>query len=392
MSFIQDYLTHSAEYESPTSFWKWSSYGAISSVLRDNVYRCQGDDFLFPNIYTLLLADSAIHRKGRPVKLAEALIAAVNNTKVISGRASIQAILDELSHTETDKKTGNIIKGGSAIFIAEELAAGIVADPESIAILTNIYDYKLNFTSRLRTQGNFKIEKLVFSMLAASNEDLLRGIYDQTAIRGGLLGRTFVITPNEFRPSNTLFNLPDKTESRKKLISQLTDISKMRGEMKFDKDAIGEYKGWYEPFRMSYKNKVDKTGIVGRLHTGVLKVAIILAANHVSMNVTKEYMEEAISECLSIIPNYRSFLMTSGKSNISETGAIVLEELLSAAGKNYTVTRKVLLREHWSSFDGELLDKATSTLEQAGLLLSVLEGNELAYRLTDKCLETMKGA
>lgn len=389
MSFIRKYFEHSKEYESPSSFWKWSAYGAISAVLRDNCYRKQGDDYLFANIYTLLLADSAIHRKGRPVRLAESIMAKVNNTKIISGRASIQAILDELSHTETDQKTGRITKGGSAIFVAEELAAGLVADPESIAIMTNIYDYKPDFVSRLRTQGKFRIDRLVFSMLAASNEDLLRGFYDNTAIKGGLLGRTFIILPNEFRESNSLFQVSDKSESHKELVKSLSEISLLHGEFVVEPDAIREYESWYSPFRMSYKNKVDKSGVVGRLHTGVLKIAFILAANEVSLNVKRCHMEEAITECLALIPNYRSFIMTSGRSNISETGAIVLEELLSA--KDRKLSRKLLLREHWSNFDAELLDKAMVTLEQAGLVTTVVEGSEVSYQMTQKCVEIMKG-
>lgn len=389
MPFIQKFLDHTSSYESPTSFWKWAAYGAISAVLRDNCYRRQGDDYLFPNIYTLLLADSAIHRKGRPVRLAESLISQVNNTKTISGRASIQAILDELARTETDQKTGKITKGGSAIFVAEELAAGIVADPESIAILTNIYDYKAKFTSRLRSQGSFKIERLVFSMLAASNEDLLRGLYDTTAIKGGLLGRTFVVLPDEFRESNSLLEFVDRSEDYRELARLLEEVSKLHGEFIIEDDARIEYESWYKPFRMSYKDKVDKAGVVGRIHTGVLKLAFILAANSYALNVCKCHVEEAITECLQLIPNYRSFLMTSGKSNISETGAIILEDLLAA--RNHEVSRKQLLRDHWSNFDSELLDKATLTLEQAGLLQSHTVGNEMSFKLTDKCVELMRG-
>src|SRR5438046_2271113 len=139
-TFVEDLLVHTQGYESPTSFWRWTAYAAIAAVLRDNVWLKDGDSKLFPNVYILLVAGSA-QKKGRPVTTAEHLVSLVGNVKVISGRSSIQAILVEVGQTSTDS-TGKLVKGGSAVFFAPELAAGLVQDEQSIQILTDIYDYK----------------------------------------------------------------------------------------------------------------------------------------------------------------------------------------------------------------------------------------------------------
>ncbi len=104
------------------------------------------------------------------------------STKLISGRSSIQGILDELSRGETDKVTGKVTSGGSALFSASELSAGIVSDPEAVKILTDIYDFKDEYTSRLRGTGVFRIKNVCFSLVAASNEELLWDIYDGFAL------------------------------------------------------------------------------------------------------------------------------------------------------------------------------------------------------------------
>ena len=176
MPFIDKLMDHTRIYESPSSFWKWSAYSAIAAVLRDSCYIMQGEGHLYPNIFVLLLAESGVQRKGRPIGLCESLINKVNNTKVVSGRTSIQALLDELAYSETDPKTGNIKKGGSAVFIAPELAGGLVQDPQAISILTDIYDHKPDYVSRLRGHGKFKIDKIVLSMIAGSNGRLLKSI------------------------------------------------------------------------------------------------------------------------------------------------------------------------------------------------------------------------
>lgn len=389
MPFIQKFLEHTKIYESPTSFWKWAAYSAIASVLRDNCYLKQGDDLLFANIYVLLLADSAVQRKGRPVRLCEKFVKKINNTKVISGKASVQGIFDEMASTETDSKTGKITKGGSATFFAEELSASLVGDPQAVSTLTNMYDYKEEYKELLRVRGKMKIDRMVFTLFAASNEDLLKDVYNKSAIQGGLLGRTFLVIPNEFRTSNSLLDSIDTSQSFGETLLDLKVISELRGEFTFDMAAKKEYDDWYSPFRDSYKAKPDRSGIVGRLHTGVIKLAFILAANEGSLLLCKCHIEEAIAECIALIPNYNTFIFASGKSTIAEAGGIVIQDLLGAV--EYKLTRKKILQIHWKDFDNETLDKVIITLELGGHIRTITAGNEVLFQLTEHCISFMRG-
>jgi hypothetical protein len=393
-NFLSAYLEHTKYYESPGSFWQWSGFATISAILRDSCYRRQGDSYLFPNIYILLLADSSGHRKGRPIDLCEMLVHAINNTKVIGGSSSVQALIDELAHTETDARTGRLKKAGSGIFVAQELSAALVEDPRAIKILTDIYDYKpMGYTVRLISRAHSKIDKLVLSFFGASNEHLLKGLFDQAAIYGGLLARTFLILPNEFRESNSLWDSPETLDRRQKsfkhLVELLLGISQLQGEFIFSEDAQYEYDVWYKPFRMSYKKRPDKSGVTGRIHTSILKIAMILAANDLTLCVGKRHVEQAIEHCMALLPNYKVFVMTSGNSNIKEAGAIILEEMINAEG--HRITRKNLLARHWADFDADMLDKVVVTLTGGGLLTEVTCGNEVTYCLTDKCLAIMGG-
>lgn len=388
MSFVGDYVSFFKEYESPTSFWKWSAYSAVSAVLRDSVFIKQGEITTFPNIFVLILAQSA-GRKGHPVNSSQRMIEAVGNTKVISGRSSIQAIVDELGHTETSAKTGKMVKGGSAIFIASELAAGLVCDDAAISILTDIYDYKQNFKHHLRSTGRLKIDKIVFSMLAASNAELLKSVYTGAAIFGGLLGRTFLITPSEYRQPNSLFDQGSDLETYAAIVAQLREIGNLNGQITVSNSAKLEYENWYKPFYRSLEGKGDKSGILGRIHMNIVKLAIILMACDLSMQLDKKHIEEAISESMALLPNYQQFTMSSGKSTISEAGGLLITELLSAAG--HCISRKKFLQAHWLEVDSDLLDKCVTTLDGGGLVSVQMNGNELTYFLTKKAIETLKG-
>lgn len=389
--FVSQFLAHTEVYESPSSFWKWAAFTAIAAVARDNVYRKLGDITLYPNIFTLLLADSAVHRKGAPVKLCEQLVAAVKNTKVISGRASIQAILDELGRGETDKQTGKILAGGSALFSAGELSAGIVNDPEAIKILTDIYDFKSEYTSRLRGSGVFRIKNVCFTMMAASNEALLIDLYDAKATFGGLLGRTFLVKPQEFRPANSLFTVRNGEQSLVNLTQQLLSISRIKGEFDIPVESQNVYDDWYVPFRKSYENKPDRSGVIGRIHTGVLKVAMILTLNYTkSLVVQPEHILEAIDVCMQLMPNYNSFVMASGKSTIAEVASALIEDIWKEPTR--FISKQNFLSRHIHQFDVELVDKCISTLSQAELLIEGMGANKntIIYTLTPKCIETFK--
>lgn len=384
MTFVDLFLQHTKHYESPGSFWKWSAYTAISAVLRDNCYRKLGDHAIYPNFYTLLVADSAVQRKGHPIKLCEDLVKQVKSTKVISGRSSIQGILDELSRGETDKKTGLVFTGGSGLFAASELSAGIVNDPEAVKILTDIYDFKDEYTSRLRGSGIFRIKNVCFSMFAASNEELLRDVYDGKAIFGGLLGRTFLVRPNEFRQGNSLFNVRDQGESRALLGEFLKEISLIKGEFEITLAAQKAYDDWYLPFRKSYEHKSDRSGISGRIHTSALKLAMVLAVNHTKKLVIEEcHILQAIRECMELLPNYQGFVMASGKSTISEVAALLIEDIWSS--KTRKISKSEFLSRYIHIFDHELLDKCIATLGAAELIRLTLAEDKEYYEITEKC-------
>ncbi|MGF2075331.1 hypothetical protein, partial [Enterococcus casseliflavus] len=88
------------EFESPLNFWRWAAIASISAVVKDNVYLSQHMFNMYPNIYVMFHADSGM-KKGPPVNLAKKLVTKVGNTKVISGRSSIQGILKEMSQSES---------------------------------------------------------------------------------------------------------------------------------------------------------------------------------------------------------------------------------------------------------------------------------------------------
>src|SRR5580765_1803347 len=95
LNWLQEITDQHDELESPASFWYWGAISAISAVVKDQVWLDRQIYNLYPNIYVMLHAESGL-KKGPPISMARQLVKSVNNTRIISGRSSIQGILKQL--------------------------------------------------------------------------------------------------------------------------------------------------------------------------------------------------------------------------------------------------------------------------------------------------------
>lgn len=390
MDFISEFLDFTKEQESPTSFWRWAAYACVAAVLRDNVWYEHGIRQTFPNIYVVLLADSAEYRKSGPFSLIYDLLISkeISNTKVIRGRTSKEAILDELSQDIGNKATGMPVRGGSCALLAEELANFFIDDPRLIPMVTDLYDTRKEFKYNLRS-GSLIIKNLCVTMLAASNETFLKEVYTNSAVYGGLLGRTFMVKPSETRPPNSQIGKVDPTKfNREPLLKKLAEVKKLKGEVQMTADAEKTYDDWYKELYFSYKKHPDRSGVTQRIHTGALKLGIILAASQGQLEIDKSTIEEAITQVTSLRANYEMYAMSIGKSDESKVGALLIDAIMANGG---TLGRNAFLMKYWQEVgDVAVLDRIVTTLETAGFLQQVPNGHQMAYGLTAKAKEKFR--
>tara|TARA_R100001530_G_scaffold136214_1_gene115840 strand:+ start:631 stop:1815 length:1185 start_codon:yes stop_codon:yes gene_type:complete len=386
-NFVKLFLEYTKEYESPENFWRWSAYATVAAVLRTNAYFAQGMIKTFPNMYVVILADSAEYRKSAPFKLVTKLLAEVDNTKIISGHASIQGILDVLSQdTGLRGKGTRPVKGGSSILIARELASFFVEDPKLLPLLTDMYDYDPNFQYVLK--GNLvEIKELCVNFLAASNTELFTGVYDTKATYGGLLRRTFIICPNERRKANSLVNYEDNIAEYNKVLHALKEVAALSGKFTMTPEAFKIYDAWYKKTYVSYAKAADRTGFIQSIHISILKVAMVLAATDLTLKIEEKHITQAMSETLSLRENYTKLVMKAGKTEPARIGGIIVEELMSA--KNNVVEQWEFHARHWQDFSALEFDNTLITLVRAGFIITIQGKNgQPAYKATQKCIDT----
>jgi len=388
LNLIDDFIAATNEYESPTSFWRWAAYALVAGTLRDNVFLDHGIRRTYPNIYVVLLADSAEYRKSGPFVPVVSLLNQSARTKVFHGRTSIQSVLQDLSQDIGNAYAKGItMKGGCAVLIAEEIASFFVDDVQCIPILTDIYDYRESYPYTLKS-GKIIIKNLCITMLAASNETFLKEVYTNRAVYGGLLGRTFMVKPDERRKANSLLDIDPGKFNKDKLLADLRIISELKGAVVLTSEAKKRYDAWYKDLYNLYGKLKDRTGVTTRIHTGVLKLAIILATARGEMVIQEGDIEEAVIQTTSLRANYEVYAMSSGKGTQAEIGSIFLNTLFESPGNQ--LSKKDILMRHWHEMTSEELDKLVVTLDQAGLITTYVNGSSVGYKMTDKCLEVFK--
>lgn len=391
MTWIEHLLQVTLESESPRKYYYWAGLAAIAGVVKNNVYLDKFYYKLYPNIYVLLIGKSGI-RKGPPVALAKRLVSEVGNTRVISGRASIQAIITELRTARTFNDSGPPITDAVGFLTTSEFASFIIQDQQALTILTDLYDgdYNPEWVNLTKGSGSEKLKNPCLTLVGASNEVHFRDAVPDNALGGGFVARTFIIHADSKSTINSLTSAPKEVVSIPKLAEYLRIIGQLRGQFKFSPGGKQLYDSWYQTF--SENEYSDTTGTIERLHDHILKASMLLSLSRkTDLVLEEEDIREAIESCQNFVPGARRVSMGGGKSVSAPGTAVFLRELLGRKEHNHTMSRVEMLRKHWSYFDSFELDRIVESLEQQKAITSALmdngNGRQLYYTLSPKVVE-----
>jgi hypothetical protein len=417
MSWLDQIVKQHAELESPLSFWRWAGIAAISAVVKDQVYLNKQIYKLYPNIYVMLHADSGL-KKGPPISMAKQLVTKVNNTRVISGRSSIQGILKEMGTAVTEKGSGKVISTSTAFICSNELTSSIVGDKVAADILTDLYDrsYNIGQWRSLLKMESFELKNPTISMLTATNEAHSTDFFGTKDVQGGYFARTFIIHESQRNKVNSLLaplvdppNYDDYAKYLKQLgelkggfeelasLSQ-TDTCTIKATDGEGRDiyysAAGKiYEDWYHDFVKSIDDmeEKDETGTLNRFGDSVLKVAMILSlAEHPKLEITESAMLTAIKYCERLVGNIRK--TTMGRKGLSQSAALkgkIINELLHRP--NHIISQQMLMKKMWMDYASlnEFVDVMNS-FEGAGIIKGKSIGNQIVYEMVPVEAEKLK--
>lgn len=395
-SWLDELVEQHSEMETPLAFWKWAGLVSISAVVKDQVWINRGGAYnLYPNIYCILFADSGL-KKGPATNLAKKLIKEVNNTKLISGRSSIQGIMKRLGQGQS-QPGGKIQNKSHGCILSSELSASLVNDPAALDILTDLYDrnYNADDWDSLLKMEEFKLRDPTITLFGGINPAHANAFFNKKDISGGFLARSFIIHEKEEHTSNSLVRRLKHPPDIKEISKYLKELLKLSGPFVEFEDAQGAlnevgqyYDEWYNQFKQEIKKLrlKDETGTLNRYGDSVLKVAMLLSLSKVPiLELQLEALVEAIALCEKFIGGVR--IATQGKtSNTDSSNAtrktILIQELMIR--DNHAITRTQLNKKYWMEGNVAEWDDAALSIEAGGMIKIQMINNQAVYTMPDE--------
>jgi hypothetical protein len=371
-NWVSDLIKENEVVETPTSWIFWSLMFCISSAAA-NAYTLRtlkGNLLYYPNIYVMLLGESGLG-KGYPVNLAKRLLQEADITRVIAGRSSIQAIIQEGATTKSEKGKPLIADSRMAI-INGELSTAIIADPDALTILTDLYDrnYNPGWTNMLKGDGHEKLKEPYITCLFGSSPAHFYDSIPQPNIEGGYIGRNLVIY--EEKRSKNVDLLDSEEESIDvdkftnytipKYVPHLKKIASHKARLVPNEAARKLFNSWRREWRETQAQYNDKTGFVNRVPDHTLKIAMcICLARYDSTGVIIENdVREAIFQVTSLIYASQKAADGGGLDPLAAQTKKVVDALIGASDN--MLPKKDLLIRGYGDYDLTALDRIIDTL------------------------------
>jgi len=315
------------------------------------------------NVYVILLGESGLGKEF-PIGLSRELVEKADVTRVIAGRSSIQAIVKEVSTARTRRDGKPPFIDSRAFIVNGELSTAIIQDPNSLTILTDLYDRKSTWTNLLKGDGPEKLKEPYFTCLFGSSPAHFYESVPQVNMEGGYIGRNFIIQEEKRYKDTDLFDGEDSTEGFPfaKFIPHLELISKGGGRIIPSNESREMYNSWRRSWRS--KNVVDKTGFANRIPGHVLKVAMILclADYEQSLVLDPRHIETAIEQVVPLSYSSKKAAEGKGTDPLAAQTKMVLDFLLGAPG--HELKRRQILTKGYGNFDTVVLDKILDNLAE----------------------------
>lgn len=372
-NWIDSLLAESSHVETPISWMWWSLLSCISAAAGNNYYltTLKGDLIYKANLYIMLLGDSGLG-KGYPVNLAKRLVQKADVTRVIAGRSSIQAIVQELSRTKSAENKAPITDSRGFI-VNGELSTAIIQDPDSLTILTDLYDgnYNKEWTNLLKGDGAEKLKNPYITALFGSSPAHFYDSIPDANINGGYIGRNLIVYEEKRSQDVDLLDMGEIKDGDKfddyitpKYVPHLNKIHNTKGQLIPSSEARELFNSWRRKWRA--QQTYDKTGFLNRVPDHILKVSMCLALAEINFNgeIAQHHIETAIEKVTSLVYANKRTTEGRGIDPLAAPTKLALDYLIAAPSQ--TLTRKVLLWKMYGNANSFTLDQIIEHLTEMG--------------------------
>lgn len=291
-NWLKAYKNYIIRHESPGIFHFWVGSQMLASALRRSVWINRGAYTVYPNQYVILVAKSGSCRKSVAMEIGLDLIDEVEDVHVLHERMTVEGLMDRMQRVAI-LPNGRVVPDGSLLIHADELAnlfgkASYISD--LMSFLTAAYTAKAKLDFLTRSRGLNSIRNPCITFLAGTTPDQMSEIFPSLTLASGLMGRILLIVGER----GTRVSKPKlDTSLRPDLVHDLTEVTKIYGEMIITDEAEDAFDKWYNNFPNI--PSAELTTYYERKHDHVWKMAMILSvAESDKLVLTRDHFLNAV--------------------------------------------------------------------------------------------------
>ena len=305
-SFLDLYMEYTQNQEAPDSFHLWTALTVLASAMGRKCFLNKGYYRLYPNLFVVLVAGSAICRKSTAIRLGIIspdevhLFGEIETTKIYQGSITPEQFTRELSEGKKPDLNDPTLQSCPNVLIhSSELAVFLkkqsYAEP-LINILTDLFDCPSYREYKTKNKGIDVLVNPFICILAGTTPDGIAHSIPPSALKEGFASRvTWVYEPT----TNRIIALPELSERQRELSirikTMLEERSRLSGEFFLSPEAKTAYIEWYEKYiRVPAPDKYLE-GMYSRKHDQLLRLGIIIAGNYLTNIIQPEHLDAALS-------------------------------------------------------------------------------------------------
>lgn len=260
---------------------------------------------LYPNIFCILVAGSATCRKSTAVNIGVRFLRTISSTRIIGGKITPEQFIAEFEESR------ELIIGSDPpayrtppiLVYSPELSVFLTKanyGESMIHNLTDLYDCPDEWPYKTKNSGKYLLKDVYLSILAATTPTGVNNGIPPAAMEEGFGSRTILPFQADTDKDPHLFPSKDpkiilaKLRMEDELRKQLLDISRINGEFTFTQEAIEWSESWYAQHLKAPPADKRLSGMHGRKHDHVFRVAMVLAAATGSTVIEQSQCEAAL--------------------------------------------------------------------------------------------------
>ena len=300
---LEEYLRYSSYQESPMDFHMWTCISMIAIALGRDAYVNWGAWQIFPNLFVILVGESAITHKSTAIRMGvKPMKKALPKVHGTGQKMSPEALIKYL--TELSKSEGEAV----AYLNVSELSVLLgkqKLDDSLIKLLTDLWDSDDEHVSFTIGRGEEVIHNVCLNMIAGTTPDWLKNSIPIESLEGGFFSRLILVQrPPTGQKNARPMMRQEHHDSLNRFIHDLSQVARLKGNFTITPDGEEAYDNWYYNHNHPEKAESFMRGYYGRKGDFVIKISMCLSA---SMDDTKVIRSEHINAAITILNENEEF-------------------------------------------------------------------------------------